>query len=432
MRPRRHGTSHRKTALALAVALVAALALAGAGTGASAASAKPKAPKLVKGSGTVRGFDGTTIKVGSIGIKGTVPEMEWGVRGRINRFNDTKEIPGIKLEYTEFADDKNDPATALSETRRLVTEDQIFAIVGDFSPFNPGDYLIQQKVPYVGAGLDATYCSTKPSTKIWGFSPNGCQTNPKPSKQADTGRLPYEYTTKKLGTQKPTAAIFSSDVDSGKAAARFAGVALTGAGFDVVYAGGLLPGSGPITDYTPYVQKLLTMNDGKAPDTIVCLLTIECLQTWDKLKAGGYQGVFEHFLYSDLLAKPMEGTILQAYEVPFGENTPQQVQMAKDIDGAKSGQGVDTASYVGYSAADMFITALKPLAKKGKAYITPDNLQKVLSTMTWEVKGLGGPISYPASTVTPTPECSALLESDGTTFKTVIPYSCSSKTFPVK
>ena len=68
----------------------------------------------------------------------------------------------------------------------------------------------------------------------------------------------------------------------------------------------------------------------------------------------------------------------------------------------------------------------------GKAYVTPENLQKVLSTITWKVDGLGGPIAYPASTVTPSPECSALLESDGTAFKTVLPYSCSSKTFPVK
>ena len=42
--------------------------------------------------------------------------MEWGVRGRLKRFNDTNEIPGLKIEYTEFADDKNDPATALTET----------------------------------------------------------------------------------------------------------------------------------------------------------------------------------------------------------------------------------------------------------------------------------------------------------------------------
>ena len=41
--------------------------------------------------------------------------------------------------------------------------------------------------------------------------------------------------------------------------------------------------------------------------------------------------------------------------------------MAKDVDAVKSGQSTDTATYVGYTAADMFIAALKPLAKKGKA-----------------------------------------------------------------
>ena len=134
LRPRRHGTSHRTTALVLVVALIATLAATA--VSASAATAKPKVRP--KASGTVRGFDGTTIKVASIGIKGTVPEMEWGVRGRLKRFNDTNEIPGLKIEYTEFADDKNDPATALTETRRLVTGVGVFAIVGNFSGVQPG------------------------------------------------------------------------------------------------------------------------------------------------------------------------------------------------------------------------------------------------------------------------------------------------------
>ena len=239
----------------------------------------------------------------------------------------------------------------------------VFAIVGDFSPFNPGDYLVQQKVPYVGAGLDATYCSTKASTKVWGFSPNGCQTNPKPSKQADTGRLPYEYTSKKLGKTDPTIAVFSSDWNPESPPPVRRRPHSPAPASRSCTRRACFPASQPVTDYTPYVQQLLTSDNGKAPDAFDCLLTIECLQTWDKMQAQGYPGVFEHFLYSDLLAKPMAGTILQAYEVPFSENTPAQVQMAKDVDAVKSGQSTDTATYVGYSAADMFIAALKPLRR---------------------------------------------------------------------
>ena len=47
--------------------------------------------------------------------------------------NDTNEIPGIKLQFAEFADDKADPASALSAARRLTTQDQVFAIVPDLA-----------------------------------------------------------------------------------------------------------------------------------------------------------------------------------------------------------------------------------------------------------------------------------------------------------
>ena len=166
---------------------------------------------------------------------------------------------------------------------------QVFAIVGDFTNYNPADYLRQQKVPIVGAGLDASFCSTFASTSLWSFGPAGCQTNPKPSKVADTGRLPYQYTVQKTGNKHPTIAVFSSQSNSGKQAATFAVPALAGAGFKVVYADGLTPADGVVSDYTPYVQKLLKANNGKAPDAIDCLLTVECISIWNLLRANGYQ-----------------------------------------------------------------------------------------------------------------------------------------------
>jgi hypothetical protein len=138
----------------------------------------------------VRGFDGTTITVAGFGIKSQLPLAELGARARIERFNNDNEIKGIKLRYAEFADDKQDPATALSEARRLVAEVGVFAIVGDVSPFNPGDFLKQQHVPYFGGGFDNTYCSTTPSTSVWGFSFIGCPAPNNPSFVGDTAKGP--------------------------------------------------------------------------------------------------------------------------------------------------------------------------------------------------------------------------------------------------
>jgi len=86
-----------------------------------------------------------------------------------------------------------------------------------------------------------------------------------------------------------------------------------------------------------------------------------------------------------------------------------------------------------YFAADMFIQALKTVVKKsGAKGITPEAVQKVLATQTWQINGLVGPIKYPASTVVSTPACGELITSSGTAPWTVIyPYACSSKQFKI-
>ena len=86
-----------------------------------------------------------------------------------------------------------------------------------------------------------------------------------------------------------------------------------------------------------------------------------------------------------------------------------------------------------YFAADMFIQALKTVVKKsGVKGITPEAVQKVLSTQTWQIKGLVGPIKYPAATVVSTPACGELITSSGTAPWTVIePYACSYKQYKI-
>ena len=121
-----------------------------------------------------RGFDGTTIKVAGIGGLAQFAGAEIGAEARFKRANDTNELNGIKIQFVEMADDKQDPATGTSEIRRLVTQDQVFAIVPDLSTVNPGPYLNAQHVPYVGYAFDNSYCSPTPTTSLYGFGFNGC------------------------------------------------------------------------------------------------------------------------------------------------------------------------------------------------------------------------------------------------------------------
>ncbi len=153
-----------------------------------------------------------TIKTAGIGYLKNFGDAATGTEARFKRANDNNEVKGYTFELTEFADDNNDPATALSETRRLVSQDGAVAIVPDVSTQTPADYLTQQQIPYFGPGYDITYC--EPGG--WGFSVYGCliQENPKKLPGSNWEQLYKSLTAK--GIKNPTAALLGSDQTSGK------------------------------------------------------------------------------------------------------------------------------------------------------------------------------------------------------------------------
>jgi ABC-type branched-subunit amino acid transport system substrate-binding protein len=380
----------------------------------------------------VRGFDGSTITLAGLGITAQFPGTDSGIKARVQRFNDTNEIPGIKLKYVEYANSGQDPATALSESRRLVSSDNAFAIVGDTSQNNPGTYFKQQQVPYFGYAFDNTYCSSSdsPSTDVWGFGWGGCLIPSNPKAMPDAGSQLYTYVKQQTGKDHPTLALFANSTQSGKNAVSTSAVAYAGAGFDVVMKSGLLP-LPPISDYTPYVQQVMTADGGKAPDAVVCLLSTDCISMWSLMKAQGYKGTFQSPLYSDLLLKPMQGSVASLQFVALNIPGPAINQINADVKAVAPKQAIDTGVLTGYWTTDMFIQALKTVEKAGKQYISPANVQKAAAVQTWQMQGLVGPVQYPASTLRSTPACTSIVLDTGTEWKTVVPYKCSTKIFPV-
>jgi ABC-type branched-subunit amino acid transport system substrate-binding protein len=377
---------------------------------------------------SVRGFDGTTITLAGLGIKSTYPAAEVGAEARVKRFNDTNEIKGITLKFAELADDKQDPATALSEARRLVTQVGAFAIVPDISTTNPVDYFEQQKVPYIGPGFDATYCANKPTTALWGYSVIGCAVPQDPS-FVMTKPVTYKYVSKESGKKHPTVAILGLDSATGVNAARIHALQLQASGLDVVSLKTNAPATGTISDYSPYVQQLLTAADGSPPDLVHCSMALQCLGLYEPLRQSGFDGLYMSPLFSDILVKPMDGSGVAANIVNPSEDTPGYRQLKADFEAVKAGSSakLDFGGIFSYGAMDAFIQALKKVARDGKANITPENVRKVASTMKWGIDGVIGPVEYPKSTVMPYPQCQNVVVSDGTTWNTAEPYSCSKK-----
>jgi hypothetical protein len=381
--------------------------------------------------GSVRGFDGSTITVGGFGIKAQLPTLETGARARFKRFNDTNEIKGVKIKFTEFADDGQDNAITLSVARRLVTEDGVFAIVPNGSGNTPGSYLTQQHVPWFGGGFDATYCSPKPSTKVWGFGPSGCIVPQNPSFVNDNFHTMYDYVSKQMHKKHPTFLSLGNDSPSGKNATRIFAVTAQGTGFDVVAQQANLPLQ--VSDYSPYVKNLMTADNGKPPDAVFCNANTQCLGMWPLLQAQGYKGYFVHGLYSDALVKAFDGSYVNHPYPNFSVSSPGLEEMKQDLDAYEPGSSakLDLGDVFGYTSADVFITALKKAAAKGKSGITPENVQKAASTLHWELPGFMK-VQYPKATVMQFPSCFANSKSDGTAWVPVNQWSCSNKTYSPK
>jgi ABC-type branched-subunit amino acid transport system substrate-binding protein len=394
------------------------------GAATSAAGTATTAQVSVKSS---RGYDGTTIKIAGIGtLSAGFGGAEIGAEARFKRFNDTNEIPGIKIQFVEMADDKGDPATGLAEVRRLITQDQVFAIVPDLSAFNPTSYMAAQHVPHVGYAFDDSYCSTSASASVWGFGYSGCIVPPGPPVMPDSYANLYKYVSAKTGKAHPTMVITSGDIQSGKNSARVQASAAEGAGFDVVEAKGNVPQV--TSDYSPYVQDWIAADHGKQPDVIDCLLNTQCIGALRAVKGAGFTGTFyQTFGAVSVLAKPMAGTVTASTYAT--ESSPALQQMEADFNAFKPGtQLLAYANVPAYFAADMFIQALKKVGRD----ITPEAVQAALDHQTWQITGLVGPLAYPQSAVAPSPTCNEILtDTDGTGYQVVEPYSCSTKTWPV-
>jgi ABC-type branched-subunit amino acid transport system substrate-binding protein len=388
------------------------------GTTAKSGGGSTTTAKVVTSS---RGYNGTTLLVAGIGGLTNFAGADLGAQARFKRANDTHELP-YRIKYAEFADDKNDPATAISEVRRLVTQEKVFAIVPNFSAVNPGQYLNSQHVPYVGYAFDNTYCTQKPSTSIYGFGWGGCLVPENPPVLPDSYAPLYAYVSKKTGKKTPSIVLFSNDTASGARADMYA-YSARGAGFDVVYAKGAVPETA--SDYTPYVQQWMTADHGKPPDAMYCLMAVQCIGVWAAVKAAGFTGTFQTSLYSDLLLKPLAGTVSSSQY--NASPNPGLSKLEADLEAVKPGTKLSSLNAAAYFSADMFIQALKKVGTD----VTPEAVQQALSNQTWQISGFAGPTKYPASSVATTPACSMLLlDADGTKWQPVVPYKCYTKQWP--
>jgi ABC-type branched-subunit amino acid transport system substrate-binding protein len=374
---------------------------------------------------------GGKITVAGMGYTQTFGDASTGAQARFQRANQDKEVKGYTFDFKEFANDGNDPATALSEARRLVTQDGVMAIVPAVSVITPSDYLTQQQIPWFGTGYDNTYCTS--GAPGFGISAYGCLIPDNPTKFPGTQWQLLKKQLASKGIQNPTLALLGTDTNSGKSSVASSASAATGVGFKVVYAKGAFPGPpAVVSDFTPYSQALLTANGGKAPDVIyTSIAPTSTLSLISLLNNSGYTGTYLSPFYSPILVQSLKGAYVFVQFAGFESDTPGVKQMNTDVEAFKPGTKPSLALAAGYFSADMFIQAVKNSLKTSKT-LTSASVQKAAAKMTYQIKGTVGPTSYPASFKLGTQSCATLqYDAEGTSFEIVQPFYCTTKTYPV-
>jgi ABC-type branched-subunit amino acid transport system substrate-binding protein len=389
--------------------MLAVVALLAASIGSAGAEVPSQATK---------GVTSSTINVAGLVSKPSFADAAQGAQARFARENANGGVFGRKIKTVETADDKFDPTTNVQEVRRVVSSDDVFALVPTVSVvLGASDYLAQQKVPFFGWGISSGFCGND-----YGYGFTGCVT-PKTPEWGNT--FMPEAGAKALNKDPKglTVALIAEDTDAARSGLGTLGTAAESLGMKVVYSKGVVPAPpATVGDFTPFSQAIMTSNDGAPPDIVIMLFASipSTLGLQGALQADGFKGPIENTqTYDPALAGPSKGgsVYVQFGAFETADTVPGVKQMVTDL--KKANAPLTVLSAVGYFSADMFIAALKKTGKN----LTVANFQKAASKLKYQIKNTVGPTTFPADRVQPG-VCGTLVTANGTGYDVTVPYFC--------
>lgn len=382
----------------------------------------------------VRGVTESTIKVGGLsslvppGGQPPYPGLDEGARARIERANRDGELDR-KIEFVGIEDDAADQTTNGKKARDLVLNDKVFAIFPYVSQAAAGsaEFLTDEKVPSIGWGFTAASCGG------FGVGDTGCIG---PGAEQIDLSLSAPIAELMGGGEGKTAVVFSENYAGSDENAKSTVKAFEEVGFEVVFQDGSIPPdtAGPVTDYSPYVQKVMTADDGKQPDLMVHNTNFSnAIGMNGALNAAGFKGKQVNYvsyvpgLLQDApdLAQALDGAyIVQQGTGAQASGGDSWDQIVSDLDAVDAESFVQLGTIHGYAAADMFIEVVKKL-EDDDTELTPENFNEVFDG-EWTYPGLEGAIGeaeFPTSR-TSANNCSSTVEVVDGEYKPAVDLKC--------
>jgi ABC-type branched-subunit amino acid transport system substrate-binding protein len=372
-----------------------------------------------------RGVTSSSITVGGLGQTAFFGDSAQGAQARFNEENSKGGVFGRKINFVGFRDDKSDPSTDLAQAKQLVQQDQVLAIVPTLTPdLQSSQFLAQQHVPFFGWGISTGFCKNP-----YAFGFTGCIVPPTPVNWAGStwGALIDQQLKNQgdpNGAKGKTAAVISEDNDSGRTGYQVIAASARSVGMKIVYAKNPVPAPpATVGDYSPFVNAILTSNNGKAPDVFFDVTSqLNTIGLDHAIIAAGFKGIDTNAVaYDPRLVSSSKGqTAFTQFDLPEDTSNSTMQKIVASIKQANGNKTITQPQLAGYFAADMFIQALKKTGKN----LTPEALAKAAGSMTYEIKGIIGPTKYPRSQTYGAP-CGTLAQDvDGVSYKIVAPYAC--------
>jgi hypothetical protein len=379
---------------ALAVAFVTAIALSIVpATGDRISGATLPTPGVTRTTITVVGI--VTADAASRGA-------DVGAQARFARANAGGGVDGRKIVYSGTSGDAGG----------AISSGSAFAVVPAVSPGLDTAALARAGLPFFGAASTTGWEANR-----MGFGFVGAQAT-RQTRVVDPswGRQLRAL----LGAAQGSHVGLAVDADAlGAARAEQARVSLRRAGFQVSVSVTVPAPPAPLPDVTPIAT---TLSAG-APAAVLLLtssVTTEALAR--QLTLLNFTGTVAtgEALYQPNVPALAEGlTVLVPY-APFEQATAANRRLAADVEAFAAGTVLTPGVAAGYWSADLFLAALR---RAGKSPTREGFLAAAHRGFSYSVPGTVGRSMWPAMHSQAVP-CGALVQSDGSRFLVVEPYSC--------
>ncbi|MFI8420302.1 ABC transporter substrate-binding protein [Streptomyces sp. NPDC085479] len=379
-------------------------------------------------SSATRGVTADTIKVGGIVSMTTASgyskkDTDLGARARYDRANAEGGVNGRTITYLGAEDDGQDPAKNLAAARKLVQQDQVFAVAPMSSvTFAGADFLDDRKVPTVGWGTLPSFCGP---AHIYGF--NGCLV-PTPGGTLNQ-TWPESLASVLGGARGKSVALIAGDNDAGTFGIRTFTQGFKAAGFQVPYAKAVVPATSMPSDWSAYTKEILRSGPGgRAPDAVISVMqTPYNIGLFTALKRSGYKGVLSDptdydpgLLAKDATKQALDGVHVLLQFQPFESDVPAMRQFKEDIKKAAGGREIPLNMHMltGYMSADLFLS----LAAKAGKDLTVESFQKAADGFS-DTGTLVGDRALPKGKKESF-GCGALVQLKNGRYEVAVPFTC--------